>query len=554
MKKSKFILCFILAVAMLVSVVPFGNMVFAADKDYKFKYSVSSNANNGTVGNVTGTVYDDYSADIVFTGSAVNRSNAKVEIWMKNVASLGVSDPKYYVRNVETGLTGEDTSMDNVKARFNGFNEETTFNVTVNGDKKMSYKVKNEIGSDMKVVKVNATPSSFQEAHDVWYAITAEENKNIKTTHDGERDSFFLIKNGSWLQVGDQKVEFEGSDDLKIDNVGKLEDIYDSIEAALALNTVEAGEEAEGIVLYFEPGTVFSVGASSVELLKDARVTVKMETEDLIDSIKALQKSEDSEALIKDILAFIENVITEVGGKSNDVDIEFGHKYPAQDEDENNPTWEWAEDYSWAKATFTCTNNDTHEKETFDATVTSKTEGGKIIYTATVTVNGEEYTDTKEVQNDIIVIPYPAERFTENLDDKDPTNDANATYTINGHTVTVKYTYACKIGYLKEGATEYTQVIPETSDDPTDQYTFEVPNDINEVILVVKGDLNLSGTVTNTDITIGRSYVRRMRDIDLIPKFAAEVNDDGRVTNADITVAKAQAMYLRNMKWYYENN
>ncbi len=548
MKKSKFILCFILAVAMLVSVVPFGDMVFAADKDYKFKYSVSSNANNGTVGNVTGTVYDDYSADIVFTGSAVNRSNAKVEIWMKNVASLGVSDPKYYVRNVETGLTGEDTSMDNVKARFNGFNEETTFNVTVNGDKKMSYKVKNEIGSDMKVVKVNATPSSFEEAHDVWYAITAEEN--IKTTHDGERDSFFLIKNGSWLQVGDQKVEFEGSDDLKIDNVGQLKYIYDSIKAALALNTVEAGEEAEGIVLYFEPHTVFSVGASSVELLKDARVTVKMETEDLIDSIKALQESEDSEALIKDMLAFIENVITEVGGKSNDIDIEFGHKYPAQGEDENNPTWEWAEDYSWAKATFTCTNNDTHEKETFDATVTSKTEGGKTIYTATVTVNGEEYTDTKEVQNDIIVEPHAEnERFFENEDDKDVTNDAFDSYTINGHVVTVKCKLPCRIGYLEEGAKVYTPVKAVLLEGTTDQYTYTVPDHINKVILVLVGDANLTGNHSNADSTATKAHIKGINYLDVIEQFAADANFSNSISNADSTSIKAHIKGIRYFKW-----
>ncbi len=62
-----------------------------------------------------------------------------------------------------------------------------------------------------------------------------------------------------------------------------------------------------------------------------------------------------------------------------------------------DPVWSWAEDYSSATATFTCTK--CGEEETLTATITSEedTENSQIIYTATVTLNGTVYTDTVNV-------------------------------------------------------------------------------------------------------------------------------------------------------------
>ena len=72
-----------------------------------------------------------------------------------------------------------------------------------------------------------------------------------------------------------------------------------------------------------------------------------------------------------------------------------GHAY-------GEPTWEWAEDYSSAKATFVCAKDSTHTR-TLDATVTSETveptatTDGKTTYTAKVTFQDKDYTDTREV-------------------------------------------------------------------------------------------------------------------------------------------------------------
>lgn len=68
-----------------------------------------------------------------------------------------------------------------------------------------------------------------------------------------------------------------------------------------------------------------------------------------------------------------------------------------------NPVWSWSEDGKTCTVTFTCQNGETH-KETPAVTVTSAvktpatcTETGITTYTAIVELNGQTYTDTKDV-------------------------------------------------------------------------------------------------------------------------------------------------------------
>lgn len=71
----------------------------------------------------------------------------------------------------------------------------------------------------------------------------------------------------------------------------------------------------------------------------------------------------------------------------------LGHEY-------GEPTWKWSDDHKTATATFKCERGD--DTQTVDATVTPQTTAatceadGKTVYTAKVTFNGKDYTDTKE--------------------------------------------------------------------------------------------------------------------------------------------------------------
>ncbi|MBQ1386756.1 MAG: hypothetical protein IIY75_08150, partial [Erysipelotrichales bacterium] len=78
-----------------------------------------------------------------------------------------------------------------------------------------------------------------------------------------------------------------------------------------------------------------------------------------------------------------------------------GHKW-------GEPTWTWADDASSAKAKFVCENEATHVKE-LNATIEEEIikeatyeEDGVKRYTAKVTLDGEEYTDSKELPYSIV--------------------------------------------------------------------------------------------------------------------------------------------------------
>lgn len=78
-----------------------------------------------------------------------------------------------------------------------------------------------------------------------------------------------------------------------------------------------------------------------------------------------------------------------------------------------NPVWNWSEDGKTCTVTFTCQNDETH-KETPAVTVTSAvktpatcTETGVTTYTAIVELNGQTYTDAKEVAD----IPATGHRY-----------------------------------------------------------------------------------------------------------------------------------------------
>lgn len=63
----------------------------------------------------------------------------------------------------------------------------------------------------------------------------------------------------------------------------------------------------------------------------------------------------------------------------------------------DEPVWTWADDLSAATATFTCPDARCQHVETVNADVDCETTGGSITYTASVTLDGIPYTDSKDV-------------------------------------------------------------------------------------------------------------------------------------------------------------
>ena len=342
---------------------------------FKFRARVSSVATDGTKGSVTGTVFNDYNAELIFSGDNVNRSNAALDMWMINVGSLGVDGTRYYNRALKTGLPDIDTPMTNVKSFFNGLNGKETTIIGQIEDKSTEYTVTREENGNIYAV------TDEEAAREVWHAIVNEDNMTATT---GKDDSYITIANGSYFQIGSQILEFENKDgdDLKLDNFNNLGAVDTSIRDAVVLGTAE--EAIENAVIYLEPGTTLSVGESQVTLERDAKITIDIdgvdEEETLGEILPSLRDSDSISKLITNMLGGMSQLLTAMGGETTTVTFEFGHDWTIN--------YEWAEDLSSVTATADCGNNPAHAitetVETVDEEVAPTCEeAGYTSYTAT---------------------------------------------------------------------------------------------------------------------------------------------------------------------------
>ncbi len=182
------------------------------------------------------------------------------------------------------------------------------------------------------------------------------------------------------------------------------------------------------------------------------------------------------------------------------------------------PVFTWSDDGKRATATFTCATDNSHT-QTVDATVTDTvktpatcTEDGVTTYTATVMLDGEEFTATKEVA-DIPAVghTYGAPAFTWSDDGK----RATATFTCatdNSHTQTVEATVTDTVKTpatcTEVGVTTYTATVT------FDGKTYTATKDITDIAAL--GHTYKEGKCVNC----GQADPRYVADI---PKTGAEV-------------------------------
>ena len=145
-----------------------------------------------------------------------------------------------------------------------------------------------------------------------------------------------------------------------------------------------------------------------------------------------------------------------------------GHKY-------GKPEWKWTDDNKTATATFTCENDKSHVK-TEEAKISEKSEdatctkAGKVTYTATVKLNGETYTDTKEVEGTALGHKYGKPEWKWSDDKK----SATATFTCENdksHVEKLEATVTSNTTAAKceeDGATVYTATVSLDGQDYTD--------------------------------------------------------------------------------------
>ena len=262
-------------------------------------------------------------------------------------------------------------------------------------------------------------------------------------------------------------------------------------------------------------------------------------------------------AHVKNVTATVTNAVTteatceSTGTRTYTAKVTFDGKdytdtktetLPATSHAYGEPVWKWNDDFT-ASATFTCGNDTSHVK-TVNATVTNEvtTEAtcetdGVRTYTAKVTFEGEEYTDTKTE-----VIPATGHAYGEPVWKWNDDFKATATFTCGNDTSHVETvnaavtnevttaatceadgvrTYTAKVTFEgKEYTDTKTEVIPATghaygapvwkwNDDFTASATFTCANDTSHV---EKVDATVTSEVTEGSCEVGgtRTYTAKV--------------------------------------------
>ncbi len=156
-----------------------------------------------------------------------------------------------------------------------------------------------------------------------------------------------------------------------------------------------------------------------------------------------------------------------------------------------------------------------------------------------VNIDDVEVTGTYNASEGVTVVPGPAGQFTEGTD-----------FTVDGNVVTVTYSVPCRLGYL-DGEGNYVAVSAVAVEGSENTYSFTVPEGVEEVVLVIKGDANQDGEFTNLDVTVGKaaSLGRTNVPFTALGAFAADLSGEGEFTNYDVTLMKAASLGRYNLAW-----
>lgn len=113
-----------------------------------------------------------------------------------------------------------------------------------------------------------------------------------------------------------------------------------------------------------------------------------------------------------------------------------------------------------------------------------------------------------------------------------------ADYTVDGSVVTVDHNLTCVVAYQNED--KYIRVDGSKNDDGT--FSFTVPDDITEVVLAVKGDVNKDKAVDSVDALQILKYDAAIIELDGIQWLVADTDADDAVNNIDaVSILKYDA-------------
>lgn len=282
-------------------------------EDIKWKFYLA--AESGST--VDMTVGEDYTA--VFTmpvaGGKVNTGSIDLTAKMQDVASLGVEGVKSHTTNISTGLGESDVTLNTWLPNCYKFNRA---NITANVDGKICTYTLGEIDkTDSNMYTITATTNPA-EASAVWQALTSHVNAGTQAD-----DSKIVIKNGAYLMIGKEKLEFTSSDvgDLTLDNFNNMGDLNTEIRSKVKLTALNEDEDQGGtITAYLPAGTQLAVGGSVATLKDNCTITITLDPDEMVGlstALSSLKNETDPTMMVKELVQQFDNLIGAIDATGN---------------------------------------------------------------------------------------------------------------------------------------------------------------------------------------------------------------------------------------------
>lgn len=275
---------------------------------YKFYLGIESGST------VDMTVGEDYTA--VFTmpaaGGTVNTGSIDLTAKMQDVASLGVEGVKSHTTTISTGLGETDVTLNTWLPNCYNF-EGATINATI-GDKSCTYTLGKLDKTDSNMYTITAATDSAA-ASAAWQALTSHVNAGTQAD-----DSKIVIKNGAYLMIGTEKLEFTSSEvgDLVLDNLNDMNALNETIRNHVKLSTCD--DQGGTITAYLPAGTTLAVGSSVATLKDNCTITITLDPDemgDLSHALSSLKNETDATMMVKELVQQFDNLIGAIDATGN---------------------------------------------------------------------------------------------------------------------------------------------------------------------------------------------------------------------------------------------
>lgn len=275
---------------------------------YKFYLGIESGST------VDMTVGEDYTA--VFTmpaaGGTVNTGSIDLTAKMQDVASLGVEGEKSHTTTISTGLGGTEVALDAWLRNCYNFGG-ATINATIDG-KSCTYTLDaiDKTDSNMYTITATTDPAAASAA---WQALTSHVTAGTQAD-----DSKIVIKNGAYLMIGTEKLEFTSSEvgDLTLDNFNNMNALNETIRNHVKLSTCT--DQGGTITMYLPAGTQLAVGGSVATLEDNCTITITLDPDemgDLSHALSSLKNETDATMMVKELVQQFDNLIGAIDATGN---------------------------------------------------------------------------------------------------------------------------------------------------------------------------------------------------------------------------------------------